>query len=60
MILYHYTTAEGLRGIIEDKAIWASDYRFLNDATEFEYGMSLFDKIFVSFRDALGLTLWTS
>ena len=47
MILYHYTTAEGLRGIIKSKSIWASDYRFLNDAREFRYGLSIFDDIFV-------------
>ncbi len=47
--LYHYTTAEGLQGIIKTKSIWASDYRFLNDATEFDYGLSIFDKIFEGF-----------
>jgi Protein of unknown function (DUF2971) len=44
--LYHYTTANGLEGIIRTRAIWASDYRFLNDATEFNYGLSIFDRIF--------------
>jgi hypothetical protein len=45
-ILYHYTTAEGLQGIIKTKSIWASDYRFLNDTTEFNYGLSIFKDIF--------------
>lgn len=45
MILYHYTTAAGLRGIVRTKSIWASDYRFLNDASEFNYGLSIFDRI---------------
>jgi hypothetical protein len=49
MILYHYTNADGLRGIIESKSIWASDCRFLNDATEFNYGLSIFDEIFASY-----------
>jgi Protein of unknown function (DUF2971) len=45
MILYHYTTAEGRQGIIKSKSIWASDYRFLNDPTEFNYGFSIFEEI---------------
>ncbi len=44
MILYHYTTIEGLKGIIHSKSIWASDYRFANDATEFSYGLSFFEQ----------------
>jgi hypothetical protein len=51
--LYHYTTAEGLQGIIKTKSIWASDYRFLNDATEFDYGLSIFDEIFEGFATRL-------
>jgi len=42
--LYHYTTADGLKGIVKSKTIWASDYRFVNDATEFSYGLSIFDQ----------------
>jgi hypothetical protein len=44
MILYHYTTIEGLKGIIHSKSIWASDYRFANDATEFSYGLAFFEQ----------------
>src|ERR1700745_2358870 len=33
--LYHYTTQAGLLGILTSKSIWASEIRFLNDATEF-------------------------
>lgn len=44
MILYHYTTADGLKGIVKSKTIWASDYRFVNDATEFSYGLSFFEQ----------------
>jgi hypothetical protein len=45
MTLYHYTTPAGLEGIIRTKSIWASDYRFLNDASEFNYGLAIFDRI---------------
>lgn len=33
-LLYHYTTQEGLLGIIERKKIWASNLQYLNDASE--------------------------
>lgn len=33
--LYHYTTQAGLLGILTSSSIWASEIRFLNDATEF-------------------------
>jgi hypothetical protein len=53
MILYHYTTIEGLQGIVKSKSIWASDYRFLNDASEFQHGLAMFDRIFSSYRTKL-------
>ena len=35
--LFHYTTADGLQGIIEKDVIWATNYRYVNDLTEFLY-----------------------
>jgi hypothetical protein len=35
-LLYHYTTQEGLLGIIENKCIWATHFRYLNDTSEGE------------------------
>jgi Protein of unknown function (DUF2971) len=32
--IFHYTDARGLIGIIESDAIFATDYRYLNDSTE--------------------------
>lgn len=46
IILYHYTNAHGLSGIIESKKIWASSYRYMNDSQEFEYGFELIDEIY--------------
>lgn len=40
-IIYHYTTLEGLKGIIESNSIWLSDYSYLNDATEIQHGIKL-------------------
>jgi hypothetical protein len=36
--LYHYTTAQGLKGIIEKNELWATSAYFLNDSTEIVYG----------------------
>ena len=37
-ILYHYTTAIGLTGIIESQTLWATNAEFLNDAQELQFG----------------------
>jgi hypothetical protein len=51
MTLYHYTTAPALQSIIETKSLWASDYRFLNDSSEFRYGWAIVVSVL---RDRLG------
>jgi hypothetical protein len=40
-ILYHYTTQDGLLGILNDSKIWATDILYLNDETEFKYSIGL-------------------
>lgn len=40
-VLWHYTDANGLRGILESDRLWATNTRFLNDSTEFSYGIDL-------------------
>jgi len=40
-ILYHYTTTDALLGILNSGSLWASDIRFLNDATEFTFARDL-------------------
>jgi len=32
--LYHYTTWEGLKGILQTQSLWATNYKFLNDFSE--------------------------
>jgi hypothetical protein len=39
--LYHYTDANGLKGIIENQEIWFTDFRYLNDPSELVHGMAL-------------------
>jgi len=45
-ILYHYTDAKGLLGILDSKQIWATSYRFMTDAREFEYGFDLISELY--------------
>jgi hypothetical protein len=40
-ILYHYTSANGLLGILDSRVLWATDIRFLNDSTEFLFARDL-------------------
>jgi hypothetical protein len=39
--LYHYTDADGLKGIVENGSIWFTDVRHLNDPSEFRFGLDL-------------------
>lgn len=51
--LYHYTDARGLEGIINNEEIWATDHGYLNDNSEFDYGIKIFKEVVGSaeFRD---------
>jgi Protein of unknown function (DUF2971) len=42
--LYHYTSLEAAIAILGSKKLRASSIHYLNDATEFEYGMELLQK----------------
>jgi hypothetical protein len=33
-VIYHYTSTEGLKGIIENSEIWLTNATFVNDTTE--------------------------
>jgi hypothetical protein len=52
-VIYHYTSPEGLLGIIEKNEFWMSDYSFLNDAEELTYGLALAKRRFDEVADAL-------
>jgi hypothetical protein len=54
-LLYHYTTPEGLVGIVEKHEIWATDLAYMNDTTEFRVGLDLVTKHIEQLRgDNLG------
>lgn len=42
--LYHYTTADGLKGIINNRCIWFTHTSILNDPSELKYGKELISK----------------
>jgi hypothetical protein len=39
--LWHYTNADGLKGIVTTDRLWATDTAFLNDSAELVYGVDL-------------------
>lgn len=51
-VLFHYTTPSGLLGVLETKTLWATHARFLNDAKELDYGLSLIRDILGSYPPA--------
>ena len=50
-ILWHYTNATGLRGILTDQRLWATQATFLNDSAEGSYGVARFMRALREFRD---------
>jgi hypothetical protein len=46
--MYHYTTPDGLLGIVESGELWMSDYSYLNDAQELIYGLELAGRRFAA------------
>jgi hypothetical protein len=44
-LLYHYTTVDGLRGIIGENYLQATSAYFLNDSTEITYGCKILTRV---------------
>jgi len=44
-IIYHYTDANGLKGILADQTLWATHYRYLNDLNEMNYFLKIIEEI---------------
>lgn len=42
MAIFHYTDLNGLKGIVESNALWATNIYFLNDREEFHHGYKCF------------------
>jgi hypothetical protein len=41
-IVYHYTDTQAFAGIVEKAALWATDFRYLNDSRELRYAWDEF------------------
>jgi hypothetical protein len=41
-IIYHYTTADGLLGILKGSSLWCTHFSYLNDAAEATYARRVF------------------
>ncbi|MBU2870828.1 DUF2971 domain-containing protein, partial [Colwellia sp. E2M01] len=59
-ILYHYTSIEALNSILQNKSIWVSDCRFLNDVKELNNAKEMFVNSLPQYaQTALDLALHT-
>lgn len=47
-LLYHYTSAEGLLGILSSGKLWATDIEYLNDTSELVYATEILRECLVS------------
>ncbi len=43
-LLYHYTTTQGLLGILSSNSLWASNLNYMNDFSELKYAGNLMDR----------------
>lgn len=43
--LFHYTSANGLKAILEEKEIWATDLRYMNNYRELKYARQLKESV---------------
>ena len=52
--LWHYTTLDGLKGILSQNNIWGTDYRHLNDSSEINYSKHiLYQEVFPKILDTI-------
>jgi hypothetical protein len=50
--LFHYTGADGLKGIFEDNCLWATGASYLNDASEIEYGCAVLGDVLAHWEES--------
>lgn len=48
-MLYHYTSFEGLKGILFNKELWMTSHKFLNDTQEYIEGFNRIRKIVIDY-----------
>lgn len=52
-IIYHYTTQEGLLGILRDASLWATKIHYLNDASELVRPLHIANEIVNEFEKSM-------
>lgn len=52
-VLYHYTDANGLLGILSHKQLWLTHHSFLNDSNEIQYGKKLLKEVVPDFSESI-------
>ena len=40
-MLYHYTSVEGLKGILDNESLWLTQIQFMNDSKEFKHAVEI-------------------
>jgi hypothetical protein len=50
-LLYHYTDAAGVQGVVQGNELWASNAAFLNDSTEVVYIQEVLRKVVLEIED---------
>jgi len=51
--IYHYTTREGLLGILRDRAMWATKIHYLNDASELLRPLHIAEQVVANFEKSM-------
>src|SRR5438067_11862582 len=49
--IYHYTSAAGLQGMVENQRLWASAAYYMNDLSEIDYGLQLVSERVKRFKE---------
>lgn len=58
-LLWHYTDAQGLLSIVESGVLWATNTRYLNDATELLHGLDVARERLLAYAGKAGLKAGT-
>lgn len=48
--IYHYTSVEGLHGIITSRSLWMTDFSYMNDSKEIQHGIKVARNVLAEFR----------
>ena len=53
--LYHYTDASGLIGIVKNRELWITNYKYMNDQAELTHGVALVNQILRLIRENVSI-----